>query len=59
MLATTRYDAFVVNTPIIDSFTADTDMDVWCLGMWMGGSASRACTVEFEIELTIDGVRYI
>lgn len=59
LLPSTRYNALVVGTPITGSFTADSDMDVWCIGMWMASSGNRSAIVELELELMVNGTRYI
>lgn len=60
LLGTTAYNTLTVGTPVTDSFTASADLDVWNITMWMQAySGNKTCTLELEIELTVDGVRFI
>lgn len=59
LLNTVKYNELVVNMPVTDSFTADSDLDVWNITLWMSASSTKTCTVELEIELTVNGTRFI
>lgn len=59
IVPTTSYKELVVDTPIVNTFTAETDLDIWNITMWMEAEAGSICTVEFELELIVNGTKFI
>lgn len=53
----TALSTLTENVPVTDSFTAESDIDVWNVTTWMKGGAEYS--VEFEISVIVDGVKYI
>lgn len=59
ILPTTAYKNLVVDTPIVNTFTAESTLDIWNITMWMEAEVGSICTVEFELELTVNGTKFI
>lgn len=53
------YSTITVNTPVTNTFTAETDLDVWNITIWMESNSTYGIVAEFELEITVNGVRII
>ena len=59
MLGDTAYSSLSVGTTVTTTFTAESDMDVWNIGMWLQGAYSRTVDIELELKLMVNDTRYI
>mgnify|MGYP002523897598 CR=1 FL=1 len=59
ILDTTTYSSLVVGTPVTKTFTAESDVDIWNITIFLGSNSLTQAIIEYKIELSVDGVRYI